>query len=208
MTSHSGFSAFWVQPNMAAPLPKCWSSSSREKFSVPGAVFVEAVEPNRLPGPAACRRPQRDPRYGRTGPCVGVAVAESPCEDGPRLLLLPIAKSRGERSRTFPCRHTPPVHFDGFSLLYRLWTLPYTFLTRIICATVSVIVRRRRAASPTRVDHPAAPTRSASATAPRLALHTSCSVAICTERVKTRSLTAERRRWESVWRRAAVQFAG
>lgn len=90
-------------------------------------------------------------------PVLSVAVADCPCEDGPRLQPLPIAKSRGERSRTFPCKHTPvQLAFDGFDLLYRLWTLPYNFLARIICATVSVIVRRRRA-SPVRADNPAAP---------------------------------------------------
>ncbi|RVE76551.1 hypothetical protein OJAV_G00009680 [Oryzias javanicus] len=90
-------------------------------------------------------------------PLPNVAVADCPCEDGPRLQPLPIAKSRGERSRTFPCKHTPvQLAFDGFDLLYRLWTLPYNFLARIICATVSVIVRRRRA-SPVRADNPAAP---------------------------------------------------
>ncbi|MEQ2218188.1 hypothetical protein XENOCAPTIV_030722, partial [Xenoophorus captivus] len=86
-----------------------------------------------------------------------------PCEDGPRLQPRPIAQSPGERSRRFPCKHAPvQLAFDGFDLLYRLWTLPYSFLTRIICDTVSVIVRRRRASSPSRVDNPAA-SRSASA---------------------------------------------
>ncbi|MEQ2280921.1 hypothetical protein AMECASPLE_025112 [Ameca splendens] len=68
-----------------------------------------------------------------------------------------ITQSPGERSRRFPCKHAPvQLAFDGFDLLYRLWTLPYSFLTRIICDTVSVIVRRRRASSPSRVDNPAA----------------------------------------------------
>ncbi|XP_045061770.1 uncharacterized protein LOC123481509 [Coregonus clupeaformis] len=76
----------------------------------------------------------------------GVVVAECPCEDGPRLEPLPIAKSsRGERNRRFPCKHIPvelgPV---GFDIVYKLWTLPYNFLSRIVCATASIIVRRRR----------------------------------------------------------------
>ncbi|TWW59775.1 Regulatory-associated protein of mTOR, partial [Takifugu flavidus] len=55
--------------------------------------------------------------------------------------------------RAFPCKPAPvQFAFDGFDILYRLWTLPYNFLTRIICATVSVIVRRRRSSS-ARVDH-------------------------------------------------------
>lgn len=86
-----------------------------------------------------------------------VAVADCPREDGPRLQPLPIAKSRGDRSRRFPCKHAPvQLGLDGFDILYRLWTLPYNFLTRIVCATVSVIVRRRRG-SPARVDNPTAP---------------------------------------------------
>ncbi|KAK5620279.1 hypothetical protein CRENBAI_026106 [Crenichthys baileyi] len=73
------------------------------------------------------------------------------------VLPRPIAQSPGERSRRFPCKHAPvQLAFDGFDLLYRLWTLPYSFLTRIFCATVSLIVRRRRASSPSRVDNPAA----------------------------------------------------
>lgn len=86
-----------------------------------------------------------------------MAVAECPCEDGPRLHPLPIAKSGGERSRRFPCKHAPvQLGFDGFDILYRLWTLPYNFLTRIVCATVSVIVRRRRG-TPARIENPTAP---------------------------------------------------
>lgn len=93
------------------------------------------------------------PRARQVWPEVGAAVANCAREDGPRLQPLPVAKSRGERSRAFPCKHAP-VHLalDGFDLLYRLWTLPYTLLTRIICATVSLIVRRRRSSS-ARVDH-------------------------------------------------------
>lgn len=80
----------------------------------------------------------------------GVVVAECPCEDGPRLEPLPIAKSsRGERTRRFPCKHIPvelgPV---GFDIVYKLWTLPYNFLSRIICSTASIIVRRRRGIPP------------------------------------------------------------
>lgn len=100
-----------------------------------------------------CRRRPHYPRHRQVWPVAGAAVANCPCEDGPRLQPLPIAKSRGERNRTFPCKHAPvQFAFDGFDILYRLWTLPYNFLTRIICATVSVIVRRRRSSS-TRVDH-------------------------------------------------------
>ncbi|MEQ2186029.1 hypothetical protein GOODEAATRI_024507, partial [Goodea atripinnis] len=52
----------------------------------------------------------------------------------------PIAQSPGERSRRFPCKHAPvQLAFDGFDLLYRLWTLPYSFLTRIICDTVALM---------------------------------------------------------------------
>lgn len=80
----------------------------------------------------------------------GVVVAECPCEDGPRLEPLPIAKSsRGERNRRFPCKHIPvelgPV---GFDIVYKLWTLPYNFLSRIVCATASIIVRRRKGFPP------------------------------------------------------------
>lgn len=93
----------------------------------------------------------------RAGSVLGVAVADCPCEDGPRLKPLPIAKSRGERTRRFPCKYLPvELGLDGFDIIYRLWTLPYNFLSRIVCATVSVIVRRRRA-SQARVDNPAAP---------------------------------------------------
>ncbi|KAI9527992.1 hypothetical protein NQZ68_026034, partial [Dissostichus eleginoides] len=96
------------------------------------------------------------PVIDKCGRCV-VAVADCPREDGPHLQPLPIAKRRGERSRRFSCKHTPvQLGFDGFDILYRLWTLPYNFLTRIVCATVSVIVRRRRA-SQVRVEIPSAP---------------------------------------------------
>lgn len=78
----------------------------------------------------------------------GVAVAECPFEDGPRLEPLSIATSRraGDGNRRFPCKPHIPVELgtDGFDIIYKLWTLPYNFLTRIVCATASVIVRRRR----------------------------------------------------------------
>lgn len=115
------------------------------------------IAPERL---LVCRRRPHYPRHRQVWPVAGAAVANCPCEDGPRLQPLPIAKSRGERNRRFPCKHAPvQFAFDGFDILYRLWTLPYNFLTRIICATVSVIVRRRRRSS-ARVDHHTA-TRSA-----------------------------------------------
>jgi hypothetical protein len=74
-----------------------------------------------------------------------VAVADCRCEDGPHLEPLPVANRRGERTRRFPCKHLPvELGLDGFDIIYRLWTLPYNFLCRIVCATVSVIVRTRR----------------------------------------------------------------
>lgn len=120
-----------------------------------------------------------------------VAVADCPCEDGPHLQPLPIAKSRGERSRRFPCKQAPvQLGFDGFDILYRLWTLPYNFLTRIVCATVSVIVRRRRG-SPARVDLPTAPrsvsTRSA-ATASANPAHLRCTAWLSCHAVSLNSL--------------------
>ena len=127
-------------------------------------ISANTVSPDRLLGSLVCRRRPYDTSDRRVRPVLRVAVADCPCEDGPRLQPLPIAKSRGERSRRFPCKHAPvQLGFDGFDLLYRLWTLPYNFLTRIVCATVSVIVRRQRG-SPSRVDNPTAP-RSASASA-------------------------------------------
>ncbi|TNN36524.1 hypothetical protein EYF80_053319 [Liparis tanakae] len=92
--------------------------------------------------------------YGR--PVRGVAVADCAREDGPRLQTLPVAQRRGDRSRALPCQHAPvQLGFPGFDILHRLWTLPYNFLTRVVCATVSVIVRRRRG-SPARADRPSA----------------------------------------------------
>lgn len=124
-----------------------------------------------------------------------MAVADCPCEDGPRLQPLPIAKSRGERSRTFPCKHTPvQLAFDGFDLLYRLWTLPYNFLARIICATFSVIARRRRRASPVRADNPAAPTRYAAARWVCTPLPSRCSAGFAVDTFKL----ALRKPWEAV----------
>lgn len=149
--------AFWVQPKMAAPLPKCWRSASPEKLSGLRVVSADAVAPGRPLGSPVCRGTPRDAARRKVLPSLRVAVADCPCEDGPRLQPLPIAKSRGERSRRFPCKHAPvQLGFDGFDILYRLWTLPYNFLTRIVCATVSAIVRRRRASS-ARVDNPTAP---------------------------------------------------
>lgn len=130
--------------------------------------------PNQLLGSLNCRRGPHDPSQRHACPELRVAVADCPCEDGPRLQPLPIAKSRGDRSRRFSCKHAPvQLGFDGFHILYRLWTLPYNFLTRIVCATVSVIVRRRRG-SPARLDIPTAPrsvsARVASAISARLSL--------------------------------------
>lgn len=144
--------------------------SSSERFLPLVVVSARIIAPERSP---VCRRSPRRPRPRQVWPVAGAAVANCPCEDGPRLQPLPIAKSRGERSRAFPCKHAPvQFAFDGFDILYRLWTLPYNFLTRIICATVSVIVRRRRASS-ARVDHHTA-TRSvgASSTPSEPFLHT------------------------------------
>lgn len=110
----------------------------------------------------------------------GVVVAECPCEDGPRLEPLPIAKSsRGERNRRFPCKHIPvelgPV---GFDIVYKLWTLPYNFLSRIVCATASIIVRRRRGFPPGIEEDSTAP-RSVRCTPPcaEMAFFTSGSLA-------------------------------
>ncbi|KAK2815614.1 hypothetical protein Q5P01_026081 [Channa striata] len=118
--------------------------------------WIGSPPPMEDAGPRSGRGP------GELGPrqacsVLRVAVADCPCEDGPRLQPLPIAKSRGERSRGFSCKHAPvQLGLDGFDILYRLWTLPYNFLTRIVCATVSVIVRGRRG-FPARVDIPSAP---------------------------------------------------
>lgn len=86
-----------------------------------------------------------------------VTVADYPGEDGPRLDPLLIAKSRGENRRRFPCKHIAvELGLEGFDILYRLWALPYHFLTRIVCATASVIVRKRRGPQ-VRIENSAAP---------------------------------------------------
>lgn len=158
-TVHSGSNPRWLRPCRSAeevPL--------RRLFPGLCAIPAKSVAPTQLPGPPACRGTPRDRSQRYVWPALRVAVADCPCEDGPRLQPLPIAKSRGERSRRFPCKHAPvQLGFDGFDILYRLWTLPYNFLTRIVCATVSVIARRRRGSS-ARVENPTAPRFAAAAT--------------------------------------------
>lgn len=158
-TVHCGSNPRWLRPCRSAeevPLQRNSRDCPRlpQKSSTKSAPAVAGLQQKTLP-----------PSHRHVWPLLRVAVADCPCEDGPRLQPLPIAKSRGERSRTISCKHAPvQFGFDGFDILYRLWTLPYNFLTRIVCATVSVIARRRRA-SPARVDISTAP-RSAPARFP------------------------------------------
>lgn len=151
-TVHCGCYPRWLRPcrnTERVPLreqPACdfRQPPSRSAKSAAGSLAAPPRKLRGTPLPAELRVPS---------PSLRVAVADCAREDGPALEPLPVAKTRGERSRTFPCKHAPvQFGFHGFDLLYRLWTLPYNLLTRVVCATVSAIVRRRRA-SPARVDH-------------------------------------------------------
>lgn len=152
-TVHSGSIPRWRRP--CASAEKVSLQRNSEKFPFCSTFSVSSD----------CERSQRVHKTRSTTESsiaitdLGVALAERPCEDGPPSEPLPLAKSgQGENNRRFPCKHIPvDLGLDGFHFLQKLWTLPYSLLTGVICATASVIVRRRRSSPARGVQLTAAP---------------------------------------------------